>query len=203
MDVPNLVLAIVVSAYWCGVGAMIVRVRRHARRIVGVVPEQRLERYMWLVWMPLVAAWITLPWLALSRTGSTFGLPEFARTDAGLAALRWFAAALAVACLAATARCWAHMGRDWRMAVNTDPAQKLITDGMFARIRHPIYAFSILLMLCTMLIVPTPPMLVVGIVHVGLMFIKAQNEERHLLGIHGDGYARYLAQTGRFLPRLR
>ncbi len=95
------------------------------------------------------------------------------------------------------------MGRDWRMAVDSDPAQRLITDGMFARVRHPIYSFSILLMVCTMVIVPTPLILVLGSVHIGLMIVKAHNEERHLLGIHGESYARYLAQTGRFLPRLR
>ena len=79
----------------------------------------------------------------------------------------------------------------------------LITDGMFARIRHPIYAFSILLMLCTMIVVPTPPMLALGAIHIALMVAKARNEERHLLARHGDAYARYVAQTGRFLPRLR
>jgi protein-S-isoprenylcysteine O-methyltransferase Ste14 len=74
---------------------------------------------------------------------------------------------------------------------------------MFRRIRHPIYAFSILLMLCTMVIVPTVPMLAFGVVHIGLMVLKARNEERHLLATHGEAYARYLASTGRFVPRFR
>ncbi len=34
------------------------------------------------------------------------------------------------------------------------------------------------------------------------MVIKARNEERHMLANHGDDYARYLARTGRFLPRF-
>ena len=46
-------------------------------------------------------------------------------------------------------------------------------------------------------------MLVVGASHVALMVVKARNEERHLLARHGETYARYLAGTGRFLPRLR
>lgn len=202
MDLPGWVLTATIWAYWIGVGAMIVRVRRHTRRVVGVVPEQRLERYMWLVWVPLVAAWAALPWLALHRAGPPWGLPEFAR-DAGYATVRWAAAVVAVACLAATIRCWARMGKDWRMAVTSEENQALITDGMFSRVRHPIYALSILLMIATMAIVPTAPMLVVGAIHVGLMIVKAGNEERHMLACHGDEYARYLARTGRFLPRFR
>ena len=89
------------------------------------------------------------------------------------------------------------------MAVTDEANQTLITDGMFRRIRHPIYAFSILLMVCTMVIVPTWPMLVFGVVQIGLWVLKARNEERHLLACHGEAYARYLAATGRFVPRLR
>ena len=69
------------------------------------------------------------------------------------------------------------------------------------RIRHPIYAFSMLLMLCSAVIVATMPMMVVAAIHVVLMNLKARNEERHLLHAHGDAYASYLRRTGRFLPR--
>ncbi len=204
MDIPGLLVAITVSAYWCGVGAMIVRVRRHSRKhgahAATVLPRQPLERLMGLVWIPLVAAWIALPWLALVRSGAPFGLPGFALT-ASYESLRWVAALLAVACLALTVKSWARMGRHWRMAV-TDEEQALITDGMFSRIRHPIYSLSILLMACTMVVVPTGAMVAVGLVHIAMMVTKAHNEERHLLAKHGAAYADYLARTGRFLPRF-
>ena len=202
MDFPGVLLSATICAYWIGVGAMIVRVRRHARRVVGVVPEQRLERFMWLVWVPLVVAWIALPWLSLTRTQPPFALPGLVHANALYAALRWGAALLGVACLAVTIKCWARMGKDWRMAVTGEPDQALIMDGMFSRIRHPIYAFSILLMACTMVVVPTPLMISFGVIHIVLMVIKARNEERHMLASRGDDYARYLARTGRFLPRF-
>jgi protein-S-isoprenylcysteine O-methyltransferase Ste14 len=44
-------------------------------------------------------------------------------------------------------------------------------------------------------------MFVIAAVHVVLMNVKARNEERHLLAVHGDAYARYLRTSGRFLPR--
>ncbi len=201
MDFALSTLIATVSAYWLGVGVMIVRVRRHARRVVGVVPEQPMERLMGLAWIPIVAAWIALPWLAYWRPQSGFAVPEWARAVEWVALLRILAAVVAVLCLAATIKCWARMGKDWRMAVTGEPSQPLITDGLFARIRHPIYAFSVLLMLCTMVILPTWPILVAGAAHITLMVLKARNEERHLLAHHGEAYARYLARTGRFVPR--
>ena len=116
--------------------------------------------------------------------------------------LRYGAALVGVACLLLTVKSWARMGRHWRMAV-TDEEQALITDGMFSRIRHPIYSLSIVLMACTMVAVPTGLMVAVGAVHIAMMVTKAHNEERHLLTKHGATYAAYLARTGRFLPRLR
>jgi protein-S-isoprenylcysteine O-methyltransferase Ste14 len=120
-----------------------------------------------------------------------------------LAAFRFLAAVIGVLSLAASIKCWLRMGRDWRMAVTNEPGQPLISDGLFARIRHPIYAFSILLMLCTVVILPTLAMVTVGGAHIALMLLKARNEERHLLAHHGQAYADHLARTGRFWPRLR
>lgn len=202
MDGPAVLMTATIWAYWFGVGVMIVRVRRHTHRSVGVVPEQKLERVMWLVFVPLVVAWCALPWFAQHRTEGPLALPPFAHQPP-YAAMRWIAALVGVVALAATARCWARMGKDWRMAVTAEPDQVLITDGLFARIRHPIYAFSILLMLCTLVVVPTWPMLAAAVVHLVMFVSKARNEERHMLAVHGDGYARYLARTGRFVPRFR
>jgi protein-S-isoprenylcysteine O-methyltransferase Ste14 len=200
-DFPLLLLTATITAYWLGVGVMVVRVRRKTHRIVGLVPEQRVERLMWLVWVPLVAAWIALPYLALTKTGEPWALPVLATREPALVLLRWTAALVAVLCLASTAKCWARMGKDWRMDVGVATKTELITDGPFRRIRHPIYAFSILLMLCSATIVPTVPMLAVAAVHVALMILKARNEERHLLASHGETYERYVRRTGRFLPR--
>jgi protein-S-isoprenylcysteine O-methyltransferase Ste14 len=200
-DFPLLVLVVTVVSYWTGVGMMIVRVRRQTRRRVGLVPEQRLERLLWLVWVPMVAAWIAVPWATLAQSRAVPALPGFAVSEPVYEALRWIAAIMALVALAATVRCWRRMGKDWRMDVSVERKTDLITDGLFARIRHPIYAFSILLVLCSAVIVPTAPMLLVAAVNVVLLSLKARNEERHLREVHGDTYARYLRRTGRFFPR--
>jgi protein-S-isoprenylcysteine O-methyltransferase Ste14 len=193
-DVPLVVLVATVWAYWLTVGAMAVRARRRRH-------EAAAKPSTWLLWTPLVALWVFLPYAALTQTHPLLATPDFARDDPLYGGLRWIAAALAVASLLITIKCWRKMGDDWRMDVGARKTV-LITDGPFRTIRHPIYAFSILLMLCSAFILPTPPMIAIALVHLALMNLKARNEERHLAQVHGDIYRRYAERTGRFFPRL-
>ena len=201
-DGPALVLALTVWVYWFCVGAMSVRVRRRTRRLAGIVPSQRLEQWMGLVWVPVVLAWMALPYLAAFRPDGPFALPEPAR-QAPWWAVRALAAGLGLVCLGFSIQAWRRMGRNWRMAVSPGEKTELVTSGPFARVRHPIYALSIALMLCSLVIVPTLPMFAVAAVHVALMLLKARNEERFLAGVHGTVYADYCRRTGRFVPRWR
>ncbi|HSC23334.1 MAG TPA: isoprenylcysteine carboxylmethyltransferase family protein [Casimicrobiaceae bacterium] len=199
-DVPLLIVALTVSAYWLRVGAMVVRARRRQHRDVGVVPERASERVMWLAFVPLVLAWCALPWLACTHATGPFAVPPFAR-EGVYAMLRWPFAAVVVGCLALTIDCWRRMGRNWRMDIS-DSNTALVTEGLFARIRHPIYAFSIAMMIATAIVLPTSAMIAIAAVHVVLMNVKARREEAHLARLHGAAYARYVERTGRFLPAL-
>jgi len=200
-DLPCIVLAATIWMYWSCVGAMMVRLRRRTRKLSGIVPSQRVEQFMWLVWVPLVVAWMVLPYLAATQTSAPWMLPTFAR-EAPLTALRWGAVAVGLAALALSIDCWLRMGSNWRMAVTPDQQTSLVTSGLYSRVRHPIYALSILLMLCTVVVAPTLPMAAIGAIHIALMVAKARNEERFLTERHGDAYRRYVRRTGRFLPRL-
>jgi protein-S-isoprenylcysteine O-methyltransferase Ste14 len=197
-DAPLFIVALTISAYWLRVGAMVVRARHRQHRDVGVIPERAAERAMWLVLVPVVLAWCTLPWLALGQVQGWRAVPSFA-LQSGYAAPRWVFALVAVACLVLTIDCWRRMGRNWRMDIS-DRNTALVTEGLFARIRHPIYAFSIVMMVATAAVLPSAAMLVVAVIHIVLMNIKARNEEAHLARLHGEAYARYVERTGRFFP---
>ena len=199
-DVPLAVVALAVSVYWLRVGALVVRARHRQHHDVGVIPERRAERLMWLAVVPVVAAWCVLPWLAQTHEQGMLAVPAFARDGFAYPALRWLAALGVVACLAATIRCWRTMGRHWRMDISDDNTE-LVTSGPFSQIRHPIYAFSIAMIACTAIVLPSPPMLVAAAVHIVLLNVKARNEEAHLAHLHGEAYLRYVERTGRFLPR--
>lgn len=201
-DLPCIALAATVWAYWTCVGVMMVRLRRRTRKLSGIVPSQRVEQLMWLVWVPLVLAWMVFPYLAATRTGAPWALPAFAR-ESPLTALRWAAVAVGLAALASSIDCWRRMGRNWRMSVTPDQETSLVTSGLYSRVRHPIYALSMLLMLCTVVVAPTVPVAAIAAIHIGLMIAKARNEEQFLAERHGESYLRYVDRTGRFLPRPR
>jgi protein-S-isoprenylcysteine O-methyltransferase Ste14 len=199
-DVPLLIVALTIAVYWLRVGALVVRARRKQHHDVGVIPERASERALWLLLVPLIACWCALPWLAVTHDRGAFAVPAFARGAGAYEALRWVAALGALACLAATIQCWRRMGRDWRMDIS-DRNTSLITDGLFAKVRHPIYALQIALVAATAIVLPSPAMLGVAALHVILMNVKARSEEAHLARMHGDAYRRYTERTGRFVPR--
>ena len=201
-DFPGVILVATIWAYWFGVGVMIARVRRETRTLAGLIPEQRHERLMWLLWVPLVVAWLVLPYLALTHPQGRVSARLFDPGDPGYAVLRWIAALCAVTSLLATSTCWARMGRHWRMDVGARK-DKLITDGPFRHVRHPIYALSRLLMVCTFIVLPTWATLALTALHFCLTQLKAGHEEKHLSNVHGAAYRDYATRTGRFLPRLR
>lgn len=201
-DVPGSVLAATIWAYWISGGVVAVWVRKKTRESVGLLPTQRLERLMWLVWIPLIIAWNVLPYRAITRRPPSLAVPELVLTHPVLSVLRWAASLLAVVCVLLTIVCWVRMGKNWGVAVMPNRRTDLVTAGLYARVRHPIYALSILLMLCSVIVVPILPMIAVAIPHILFMMLKARNEERFLLTAHGAMYADYCRRTGRFVPRL-
>lgn len=200
-DIPSALVAVVIWLYWGRVAFMSWRIRRRTRGLSGVVPEQGLERLLWPFIVVAVVAWMTFPVLAVQRLDGPWAIPLLAREPAAIV-VRIAAGIAGAALLWLTVQCWRRMGKHWKMAVTPGQPQVLITDGPFARVRHPIYGYQILLMLASIVAVPTVPMLLLGIVHFVLMTTKARNEERHLYATHGEAYVSYVKRTGRFFPRL-
>src|SRR6185436_12503150 len=137
-NLPLAILAGTVSTYWLWVGVMVVRIRRKMHTDVGLLPQQPFERLLWLFYVPMVAAWIVVPWATLEGSRAVPEVPAFAVREPAYVALRWIAAIVAVISLVATIRVWGQMGSRWRMDVSVEGNAELIVDGFFARVRHPI-----------------------------------------------------------------
>jgi len=202
MDIPLTLTAGAIWAYWLGVLIMVIRQHLSGRK-AGVTPRQGPERFMWIIWVPTIAAWIALPAIALSESDSPiWGVPSWA--DGTIwSIVRWVAAIDAVACFAFTVVCWIKMGKSWAMANVPNADSELVTVGPFRWVRHPIYALSVVMMANTFLVLLTWPMLLFATLHITLMHLKASSEEKFLLEKYGQAYANYMKRTGRFLPKMQ
>lgn len=188
---PQTIVATVISTYWMCVILMSVRSWLKFGVPSGSLPKTRLEKRMWMIWVPTIIAWVALSW----RTS------EYALLSGTLGmGLKWVFAIVAVIAFLLTVSCWFKMGRNWSMAVRPDKKTDLITDGVFSNVRHPIYALSLALMICTVLVVQSWAVLIVGVIHCSMLILKSLNEEQYLTQMHGQEYLSYLARTNRFIP---
>ena len=197
---PVVLISVTVWVYWIGVAIMLWRIRAKFGHRTAARPSNLVERMIWPLWVAVITGWITFPLTSVWLNRPWISLPEMAH-DPFFVQLRLAAAVVGILCLVATICCWIEMGGSWRIAVIPGEKTKLITTGLYAYVRHPIYALSICLMLATVVIVPSPLMIVVALIHFAFMHLKSLVEERSLLSIHGTAYEELCERTGRYFPR--
>ena len=161
-------------------------------------PRGPKENVLWLGWFLVVVVWLGQPF----AIGDGL-LPEWLRPAPALLyrATLFFGLALVVAGYAGTLWCYAIMGDSWRMGINRNEKNALVTRGPYGVVRHPIYLFQIVMLAGAALLLPTWLSLLIVLVHVACVLIKATDEESYLLTVHGDAYRDYLSRTGRLFPK--
>lgn len=108
---------------------------------------------------------------------------------------------IAVSGIALTLVAQRQMGLSWRVGV--DPAERtpLITDGLFAHLRNPIFTGMLTVVVGLAGLVPTVVMLIALACLVAAVQIQVRGvEEPYLLATHGPAYRAYASRAGRFLP---
>ena len=87
--------------------------------------------------------------------------------------------------------------------MRTDRMPELITDGIYARVRHPLYLATLLLFVALMAIYPFAQVIIFTTALCVYTVIGAFLEERKLVTHYGQDYIEYKKQAGFLLPRLR
>ncbi len=86
--------------------------------------------------------------------------------------------------------------------MRTDRKAELITDGIYSRIRHPLYLATVLVFSAIALIYPYPPVIVFSLCMILYTMIGAYFEEQKLVLHYGNEYLEYKKQAGFILPRI-
>ncbi|MDA8372487.1 MAG: isoprenylcysteine carboxylmethyltransferase family protein [Nocardiopsaceae bacterium] len=97
----------------------------------------------------------------------------------------------------------AAMGSSWRIGVDEAEHTALITTGIFAVVRNPVFTAMAVLMAGMVAAVPTWPSAAALAALITAVQIQVRAiEEPYLLRAHPTGYSAYAGRTGRFLPGI-
>lgn len=96
------------------------------------------------------------------------------------------------------------LGRNWSPTLDIREDHRLVTEGLYQRIRHPMYLSLWLLVISQAMILPNYVAGFSGLVPFAILYFqRVQKEERMMLEEFGSAYEAYLQKTGRLIPKLR
>jgi protein-S-isoprenylcysteine O-methyltransferase Ste14 len=117
--------------------------------------------------------------------------------------LRWLGLAVAVAAVALYVLALRDMGASWRFTIDRERPGELVTSGVFAHSRNPIYLALTLLAAGVGLVLANALLLLLAGGAALYFEHLVRREEGFLAERYGDAYAAYCARTPRWLRRSR
>jgi len=145
---------------------------------------------------------LTLAWMAFFLPFLWMGTDLLAGFDVPL-----HPAALGGGALLVAAGLWlfhrshADLGTNWSITLEVREGHRLVTEGVYARVRHPMYASLLLYgagiaLLCPNLVAGPPYFAVMVLITLG----RLGPEERMMREEFGEAWDAYAARTGRLWP---
>ena len=115
--------------------------------------------------------------------------------------LSWLGVALAWAAAFVVIQSVRVLGREWSLEARLLPEHRLIQQGPYRCVRHPIYSAMLGLLVGTGLNVTTWPALVLGVaLYLVGTLLRTRVEEGLLLARFGEEYTRYAAEVPALVP---
>jgi protein-S-isoprenylcysteine O-methyltransferase Ste14 len=90
-------------------------------------------------------------------------------------------------------------GDSWRVGIDRDTPGQLVTRGIFAWSRNPIFVFLDCYALGVFLITGELLFGLIALIVVGGLHYQIREEERFLAELHGEAYRAYCARTPRYI----
>jgi protein-S-isoprenylcysteine O-methyltransferase Ste14 len=95
------------------------------------------------------------------------------------------------------------LGTNWSPTLQIREEHKLVTRGIYQRIRHPMYLSIWLLVIAQAMILPNWVAGFGGLLSFGILYFeRVAKEERMMREEFGHEYEEYLQKTGRLFPKL-
>ena len=169
--------------------------QRRARRIGIATTQRTLTDRLALAASGIGLAVIPAFYLAT-------GIPAFA-DYAFQPWLGWFGLIVQILFLALFYASHRQLGRNWSVSLEIRDDHRLVTDGLYRYVRHPMYSSFWLWAIAQALLLPNWVAGLSGLVGVGILFLARVGAEEHMMEKHfGEQYRSYAAKTGRVIPRI-
>ena len=95
------------------------------------------------------------------------------------------------------------LGNMYSIDIKIKKNHKLITNGIYKYIRHPVYLCSLLFLIGQQMIIPNKIGIISSIISFSLLyFIRIPAEEKMLLEHFGKKYKKYLKSTNKIIPKF-
>jgi protein-S-isoprenylcysteine O-methyltransferase Ste14 len=141
-----------------------------------------------ILWLSPLVYLINPPWMAWSKVG----LPEW---------LRWLGVGVGILCVFLIYWLFRSIGSSITPTSATRKEHKLVTNGIYRYVRHPLYTIGSSFIISFGLMADNWFIAVLGILALIAMAIRTPKEEANLIEKFGDEYREYMKRTGRFLPK--
>lgn len=130
------------------------------------------------------------------------GFPAFANRQF-IPAVAWLGVVPAIGSLWLFYRTHKELGRNWSVSLEVHEKHKLITDGVYHYVRHPMYSAFFLWAVAQSLLLPNWVAGLSGIIGFGTLYsFRVGREEQLMLDAFGEEYRAYMKRTARILPWL-
>lgn len=152
----------------------------------------RLERlllvllFFAMIVLPLI--YVSTPWLIFAD----YRLPMW---------IGWLGTVIFLAALLLLWRSHADLGPNWLATVDVREGHRLVTDGVYRHIRHPMYAAHLLWAIAQALLLQN---WIAGLAYllflIPLYALRVPREEQMMLRRFGQEYRTYIDRTNRLIP---
>jgi protein-S-isoprenylcysteine O-methyltransferase Ste14 len=142
-----------------------------------------------ILWFSPLVYLINPAWM----TWSKIGLPE---------SVRWLGVGIGILCVFGIYWLFSSIGSGITPTSATRKEHKLVTNGIYRWVRHPLYTVGSSLFISFGMMAENWFIAALGVLAFIGMAIRTPKEEANLIEKFGDEYREYMKRTGRFLPKL-
>jgi protein-S-isoprenylcysteine O-methyltransferase Ste14 len=172
--------------------------RRRARRSSEIIPRVREGKFSLLlrllfaapIYLSFFAYMVNPDWMAWSSVI----LPAW---------LRWLAVAAGIVMLPVLYWVVSTLGRNISETVLTKDDHKLVTQGPYRWVRHPLYSVATIIFFSLGILAANWFIMVMAfLIIISIVLVVIPKEEAQLIEKFGAKYRVYMKETGRLLPHL-